>query len=45
MMTDGEGKVKVTGFLGEYEVTCAGTTATFNLENSGATTVEATLSQ
>lgn len=43
MMTDGEGKVKVTGFLGEYELTCAGATATFNLETSGAVAAKVTL--
>jgi endo-1,4-beta-xylanase len=43
MTTDGEGKVKVTGFLGEYELTCAGTTTSFSLENSGAMAIETTL--
>jgi len=43
MTTDGEGKVKVTGFLGEYEVTCQGATATFNLETSGTVAVETAL--
>jgi len=43
MMTDGEGKVQVTGFLGEYEVTGAGATATFNLETSGVVAAKVTL--
>ncbi|HQE92994.1 MAG TPA: endo-1,4-beta-xylanase [Anaerolineae bacterium] len=43
MTTDGEGKVRVKGFLGEYELTCGGATATFALEKSGATAIETTL--
>ncbi len=40
MTTDGEGKVRFTGFLGEYEVTCDGATATFSLENKGSVMIE-----
>jgi endo-1,4-beta-xylanase len=40
MVTDGEGKLRFTSFLGEYAVTCEGTTAEFELENHGAITAE-----
>ena len=41
--TDAEGRVRFTGFLGEYEVAAAGRTASFRLDAPGACRVTATL--
>lgn len=39
LITDSEGNVTFTGFLGNYEVICGSTKATFELDKSGATEV------
>ncbi|MEE6308929.1 endo-1,4-beta-xylanase [Plantactinospora veratri] len=41
--TDEQGRVGFTGFLGEYEVSAGGRTATFRLDEPGATAVEVAL--
>ncbi|MEQ4304040.1 endo-1,4-beta-xylanase [Plantactinospora sp. B6F1] len=41
--TDPQGRVGFTGFLGEYEVTAGGRTATFRLDEPGATALEVAL--
>jgi endo-1,4-beta-xylanase len=38
--TDGEGKVRFDGFLGEYELICEGQRRTFYLDKAGANIVE-----
>ncbi|GAA3820508.1 endo-1,4-beta-xylanase [Sphaerisporangium flaviroseum] len=38
MVTDAEGRVRFDGFLGQYEVTAAGRTATFGLGETGEVT-------
>lgn len=38
MVTDGEGRIRFRGFLGDYEVSAAGATATFALDQPGTTT-------
>ena len=43
MVTDEDGKVAVSGFLGDYEVTWSGRTARFTLAEPGSTTAEARL--
>jgi GH35 family endo-1,4-beta-xylanase len=43
MRTDADGRVRVSGFLGDYAVSAAGDTATFPLTSAGETTVEARL--
>jgi endo-1,4-beta-xylanase len=35
LRTDREGKVRITGFLGEYQVSCEGSTQIFQLEKPG----------
>ncbi|ETK32287.1 endo-1,4-beta-xylanase [Microbispora sp. ATCC PTA-5024] len=41
--TDAEGRIRFSGFLGEYEVTVEGETATFRLEEPGAADVHVAL--
>jgi endo-1,4-beta-xylanase len=41
MRTDAEGRVQVSGFLGDYRVTAAGDSADFALATSGESTAEA----
>ena len=41
--TDDSGRARFTGFLGAYEVTAAGRTATFRLDTPGETEVAVTL--
>jgi GH35 family endo-1,4-beta-xylanase len=43
MPTDGHGRLRMSGFLGGYQVTAAGRTATFRLDAPGATAVEVAL--
>jgi GH35 family endo-1,4-beta-xylanase len=43
MTTDEEGLVRFNGFLGEYEVSAAGKTATFGLDEPGEATVKVAL--
>lgn len=43
MTTDDEGRVAVTGFLGDYEVSAASATARFSLDQSGEQVVDARL--
>ncbi|MGE5598648.1 MAG: endo-1,4-beta-xylanase [Bacteroidota bacterium] len=38
--TDGEGRVRFTGFLGEYELTCRGQKRSFALDRQGTATIE-----
>jgi endo-1,4-beta-xylanase len=44
LTTDESGRVRVTGFLGEYELAVAGRTARFSLDAPGPATVQAVLS-
>jgi endo-1,4-beta-xylanase len=43
MMTDDAGRVAVSGFLGDYEVSALSSTATFSLEQAGEASVEVRL--
>jgi hypothetical protein len=43
VVTDDEGRVAVSGFLGDYEITWSGRTARFSLSAPGSTTAEARL--
>ncbi|KAA9380794.1 1,4-beta-xylanase [Microbispora cellulosiformans] len=43
MVTDDDGRVRFTGFLGEYEVSAGGRTAVFTLDEPGGATVEAAI--
>ncbi|GGK80899.1 beta-xylanase [Sphaerisporangium melleum] len=43
LATDEQGRVRFTGFLGEYEVTAAGRTARFRLDAPGEATLDAAL--
>jgi GH35 family endo-1,4-beta-xylanase len=43
LLTDADGRVRVSGFLGGYEVTAGGRTGTFRLDEPGPATVEAAL--
>jgi endo-1,4-beta-xylanase len=43
MVTDGEGKLRFDGYLGEYSLSCEGKTATFRLDDAGTTAVELVL--
>jgi len=43
MMTDGEGKLCIDGFLGEYTLSWAGKTAAFQLDEKGTTIAEVVL--
>ena len=43
MGTDQEGRLRLQGFLGEYEVSAAGTSTTFRLDEPGEVTVEVAL--
>ena len=41
MVTDGEGKIRFNGFLGEYTLSWAGKETAFYLDEKGITTAEA----
>ena len=40
MVTDGEGRLRLDAYLGEYTLSCQGKRAAFHLNNTGTTTVE-----
>jgi GH35 family endo-1,4-beta-xylanase len=43
MVTDGEGRLRFTGFLGDYALTLDGTSVPFSLDAAGAAAVEVTV--